>query len=136
MTAPRRLEPPVIIRSHRNAVVLKWYPGPGGAYKYHLQSRAIEGLGEGGAVADINWAGSGGDGVGGVYRRRKAWSEGGEGSGGWVTMYEGVDSTAKVSSVSEIQRMEGLWQLTYFIGEPWTVVVFSGQKYCHQSDIF
>lgn len=100
MTAPRRPEPPVIIRSHRRFIVVKWYPGAGGACKYHLQSRLVEGLGGVGALTDATRmvGGGGSGGVGGVGgRRRKAWGEGGDGDPiGWVTVYEGVDSTAKV----------------------------------------
>ncbi|CAN0529893.1 unnamed protein product, partial [Ectocarpus sp. 12 AP-2014] len=45
MTAPRRPEPPVIIRCEQRSIVAKWYPGcPGSAHKYRLQARLVEGL--------------------------------------------------------------------------------------------
>lgn len=92
MTAPRRPESPVIIRSHQRSIIAKWYPGAGGAYKYHLQARLVEGLDGIGALTYANRA-VGGSGGG----RRKAWGvKAGNGDGRWVTVYEGVDSTAKV----------------------------------------
>ncbi|CAN0215034.1 unnamed protein product, partial [Ectocarpus sp. 12 AP-2014] len=126
MTAPRRPEPPVIIRCEQRSIVAKWYPGcPGSAHKYRLQARLVEGLDGIGAMhnnksvlatTDNNRANTTrGRGTGG--NRRSAWgaAEGGGGGGGgcggcgggggggggravgeWVTVYEGVDSTAKV----------------------------------------
>jgi len=116
MTAPRRPEPPVVVRCEQRSVVVKWYPGsPGGAHKYCLQARLVEGLdgigtahnnnmpaamdysNRAGAVGACSAAGGGG--VGG-RKRRAAWGPagdgGGTGGGEWVTVYEGVDSTAKV----------------------------------------
>lgn len=117
MTAPCRPEPPVVVRCEQRSVVVKWYPGsPGGAHKYRLQARLVEGLDGIGtahnnnnmaAATDCNRAGtaaagSGGGGGGGVGRKRRAaWGAAGEGGGGggeWVTVYEGVDSTAKVTA--------------------------------------
>lgn len=92
MTAPRRPETPVIVRANQRSVVIKWYPGAGGSYKYHLQARLVEGLdGIGALTTDAKRATSGGG-------RRKAWgaTTGGGVDGDWVTVYEGVDSTAKV----------------------------------------
>ena len=121
MTAPRRPEPPVIIRCEPRSIIVKWYPGsPGGAHKYRLQARLVEGLG--GIEATHNnynaakvtehrastarAAGGSGSGRGGAgaagRKRRAAWGAagdgGGSGSGEWVTVYEGVDSTAKVTN--------------------------------------
>lgn len=101
MTAPRRPDPPVIIRCNQRSIVVKWYPGAGGACKYRLQSRLVEGLDGVGALADATrLVGGSGGGLAGLGngRRRKAWGEGGDGdtATGWVTVYEGVDSTAKV----------------------------------------
>lgn len=115
MTAPRRPEPPVVIRCEQRSIIVKWYPGsPGGAHKYRLQVRLVEGLDGIEATHDKNsnhtakaaehnrssTAGAAGDGGtgrcgagGGGRKRRAAWGEGG---GEWVTVYEGVDSTAKV----------------------------------------
>lgn len=91
MTAPRRPEPPVIIRPQLRSIVVKWYPGAGGSYKYHLQARLVEGLDGIGAMAEANRTATASGG------RRRAWgATGGDGESGWVTVYEGVDSTAKV----------------------------------------
>lgn len=124
MTAPRRPEPPVIIRCEQRAIIVKWYPGaPGGAHKYRLQARLVEGLDGTDAAHDNNnnnmvkateysrastagaaggvGAGRGGAGGGG-RKRRAAWGAAGDGSRSgseeWVTVYEGVDSTAKVKN--------------------------------------
>lgn len=105
MTAPRRPDPPVIIRCEQRSIVVKWYPGsPGGAYKYRLQARLVEGLNGIGAIHDTaiakrtrTCASAGGGGGGGGRQRRSAWGAA-DGTGGgaeWVTVYEGVDSTAK-----------------------------------------
>ncbi len=121
MTAPCRPEPPVVVRCEQRSVVVKWYPGsPGGTHKYRLQARLVEGLDGIGTTntnnntataTDRNRAGTAatcsaaGDGGGGGRKRRAAWgpvgdSVGGGGGGGgeWVTVYEGVDSTAKVAT--------------------------------------
>lgn len=113
MTAPRRPEAPVIVRCEQRSVVIKWYPGsPGGAYKYRLQARLVEGLdGIGAALHNPGGASgaatSGGCGVGGK-KRRSAWGGAGEGGGEagdeWVTVYEGVDTTAKVCGTSDRTR--------------------------------
>lgn len=134
MTAPRRPEPPVIIRCEQRSIIVKWYPGsPGGAHKYRLQARLVEGLDGIEATHDNNnnmakateynrantaggSAGRGGAGGGG-RKRRAAWGAAGDGSGGgeWVTMYEGVDSTAKVTK-REVTRsaMYGAVRLNRF----------------------
>lgn len=125
MTAPRRPEPPVIIRCEQRSIIVKWYPGsPGGAHKYRLQARLVEGLDGIEATHDKNnnnkylakateynrastagAAGGGGASRGGAggggRKRRAAWGAAGDGSGSgggeWVTVYEGVDHTAKVN---------------------------------------
>lgn len=100
MTAARRPESPVIVRCQQRSIVVKWYPGTGGAYKYCLQARLVEGLdGVGALIEATRTAGGGGGGAAGgtTGGRRKAWgATGTDGDGGWVTVYEGVDSTAKV----------------------------------------
>lgn len=122
MTAPRRPEPPVIIRCEQRSIVAKWYPGcPGSAHKYRLQARLVEGLDGIGAMhnnksvlamTDNNRASTArGRGTGG--NRRSAWGgiEGGSGGsragGEWVTVYEGVDSTAKVGKRGDQAQKEG-----------------------------
>lgn len=93
MTPPRRPESPVIIRCHQRFIVVKWYPSAGGAYKYNLQARLIEGLDGIGALTDATRSAASAGGGG----RKKAWGVSAEdGDKGWVTVYEGVDSTAKV----------------------------------------
>eukprot|EP00752_Nemacystus_decipiens_P016176 g14468.t2 len=128
MTAPRRPEPPVIIRCEQRSIIAKWYPGsPGGAHKYRLQARLIEGLDGIEATHDNNnmtklteynrastAAAAGGGAVGrgssfagaGGRKRRAAWGAAGDGSGNgagggeWVTVYEGADSTAKITGLA------------------------------------
>lgn len=92
MTAPRQPDPPVVIRSEERSIVLKWYPGTGGAWKYLLQARHLEGLEGLGALAHVgNRPSSSG------VTRKKAWGVAtGKDKGGWTTVYEGVDSTVKV----------------------------------------
>eukprot|EP00953_Heterococcus_sp_UTEX-ZZ885_P034972 18085-Heterococcus_DN1.PRE.2 len=51
MTAPRQPPAPLCVRVEAHAAVLKWYPGPGGAYKYTLQSRFVESLESGTGTA-------------------------------------------------------------------------------------
>ena len=116
MTAPRQPDPPVIVRCEQRSVVVKWYPGsPGGAHKYRLQARLVEGLDGIGTTNSNNMAtaadyhrlgtagacsSAAGGGCGGGRKRRAAWGAAGDGGGAageWVTVYEGVDSTAKVT---------------------------------------
>lgn len=99
MTAPRRPESPVIIRSQQRSIIVKWYPGTGGACKYHLQAQLIEGLDGVSALGGFHRAGGDSGGRGGDGYRRRAWgvmAGGADGEKDWVTVYEGVDSTAKV----------------------------------------
>lgn len=106
MTAPRRPDPPVIIRCEQRSIVVKWYPGsPGGAHKYRLQARLIEGLNGIGTIHNTaitttksNRTSASAGGGGGGRKRRSAWgaTDGTGGGAEWVTVYEGVDSTAKV----------------------------------------
>lgn len=119
MTAPRQPEPPVIIRSQRRSIVVKWYPGIGGAFKYHLQSRLVETLDGVGALAEATRLVGGVGGVAGRWagRRKKAWGEGGDEDndvgGGWATVYEGVDSTAKVMKERTREDEPFLFRLIY-----------------------
>lgn len=45
-TAPAPPSAPRIIRAEPKAIYVKWYPGPGGAHKYALESRLVEALDE------------------------------------------------------------------------------------------
>lgn len=92
MTAPRQPDPPVVIRSEERSIVFKWYPGPGGACKYLLQARPLEGLDGIGALAHVGNRPL----SSGVARKKACGAATGEDKGGWATVYEGVDSTAKV----------------------------------------
>ncbi|CAM9655225.1 unnamed protein product, partial [Discosporangium mesarthrocarpum] len=97
MTAPRQPESPVVVRTQRSSVVLKWYPGVGGSAKYRLQSRWVEALDGAGALSGRPHGHGTGKGASGGLGggTRKAWGEG----EGWTTVYEGVDNTVKVTGL-------------------------------------
>merc|ERR1712023_356290 len=79
ITAPSKPEGPFVIYREPKAVVLKWYPGEGGAHKYILQSKFIDTLDAQARGAPARAHGQADD--------------------SWKIVYEGRENTVKVTGL-------------------------------------